>query len=471
VGQVTSTVRGRGRAIGIVAAFAMTAALVVAPIASGAGDPIASGTLKFKFSSGFKKQLKKNHVKLKPKKYKIKTGSNLDPTTGAGLIRVGNITFKKGGEKLVFKNSKVTLGANGGKGSLSGSAKGATKKIFKLKGGTVTRDGFGAKLNGVKLTFQKGAAKKINKALGLHSLHKGSAGKLTTSESPQTVAVTSGFVNVAVPFTYLPATFAPPSGPGLIPGSGTDPNTVAAKQSAHCISEFAGAPVIPGNPSNPARETTGLAPDPVLGAPPAGFAALYRFPVTGGTISPAATDGALQLSGGIRLQTGRVAADGLAVADQPGSCARETPGAATSHSFLNTEFNNPSVSIYTPSSTNVGPNLGQKNTQSYVTIGGTSPGCNGTGAGTPASPTGCGAPLGGAGFKGVSIGQTLDTSGQTVSADPNAKTVAVSGTVIKNNATTAAVLNQLFPNASGNAALNFADGDKFGISSVTVNTR
>lgn len=458
--------------MGIVAAMAMTAALVAAPMAAGAGDPIASGNLKFKLSGGFKKQLKRNHVKLTPKKYKIKTGSTLDPTTGAGLIRVGNITFKKGGKKLVFKNSKVTLGASGGRGRISGKAKGTTKKIFKLKGGTLTRTGFGASLSGVKLSFQKGAAKKINKALGLHSLHKGSAGKLTTTENPQTVVVTGGFVNVAIPVTYLPTVLDPSNGFQPIPGTGTDPNTVAAKSPSHCISIFGGSPVIPGNPSNPARKTSTSAFDPVLGAPPAGIAALYRFPVTGGTIGPAGTAGSLQLSGGIRLQTGTVgAADGIADGGLPGDCATTAPGVTTSRSFLNTEFNDPSVSAYTPTSTAVGPNLELQNVQSYVTIGGTSPGCNGGTPGNAASPPGCTAPLGGAGFKGVSIGQILDTSGQAVSADSAARTVSVSNVVIKNNAVTSAVLNQLFPNARGNAARNFADGDKFGISSVAVSTR
>jgi hypothetical protein len=230
--------------------------------------------------------------------------------------------------------------------------------------------------------------------------------------------------------------------------------------------------VIPGNPSNPARKTSTSAVDPVLGPPPTGTAALYRFPVTGGTIGPAGNAGSLQLNGGIRLQTGTVgAADGVADGGLPSACAATAPGVTTSRSFLNTEFSDPSVSVYTPSSTNVGPNLQEKNVQSFVTIGGTSPGCNGGTAGNAASPPGCTAPLGGPGFKGVSIGQVLDTSGQAVSADPTARTVSVSNVVIKNNATTSGVLNQLFPNARGNPARDFVDGDKFGISSVAVNTR
>jgi hypothetical protein len=77
-------VGNRGRALGVVIALAMVGALLSVQTAFGAGDPVASGTFAFKFSSGFKHQLKSNGVKLKPKKLKIKSaGSSLDPITGA----------------------------------------------------------------------------------------------------------------------------------------------------------------------------------------------------------------------------------------------------------------------------------------------------------------------------------------------------------------------------------------------------
>jgi len=60
-----------------------------------------------------------------------------------------------------------------------------------------------------------------------------------------------------------------------------------------------------------------------------------------------------------------------------------------------------------------------------------------------------------------------------VSSDVNARTVAVNGAVIKNNPTSTTTLNGLFPNATSpnDPSKNFADGDKFGISSISVNTR
>jgi hypothetical protein len=437
----------------IVSAFAITTALVAAPTAFGAGDPIASGNVKLKLSGGFKKQLKKNHVRMKPKSLKITGGSNLDPTTGQGLLRVGKITFKKGGKKLVFKNSKATLGANGAKGSITGNANSSNIKIFKLSGGTIVRNGFGANVNGIKLKFQKGAAKKINKALGLNSLHKGSAGKASLDEKPTTVQATGGYLYIEIPQGFLPTS-------GL--GANTEPNAVTNKNPAHCLGPAQGTQIIadtPGSdPSNPARISTALGADPVLGPPPAGDAAILRFPVTGGTIGPDGKAGALQTSGGIRLLTGRGAVDnGLFGASYGANCLNPAgnPPPSTSNARTYVEV------------TRLGPNLQLANVQVNTLIGGTKPGCNFT---DPNAPAGCGSPVG-VGDVGVTIGQTLDLSKEVVTSDPNAKTVSYSGVPINNNGTTAQVFNTLFPNGGANTALNFADGDKFGITKATVNVR
>jgi hypothetical protein len=336
------------------------------------------------------------------------------------------VTFKAGGKKVVYSNLKARLGANGARGSVKGSS----GKLFKLKGGTVTRNGFGATVSGIRAKFTKSAAKRINRKLDLHSLHKGKAGKVSFAEQPKTVAILSGTVSVAVPTGYLPAS-------GL-PGTGLDPNTVAAKQPSHCISIAHGVQAI-------APATLTQAPVPPAG----GTAATFSFPVSGGTVSPAGTDGVIQMVGGVRVLTGKVGDFADAVFPQPSACGSELPGTSTSTSFLDT--------------TNLAPNLGLLNVQSNVLIGGTSPGCNGTGAA-------CG-PAVFPGDKGIAIGQALDASGATVSADPNAKTVSIGNVVIKNNALSSTTLSGLFPNASGNTAKDFADGDKFGIAAVTVNTR
>jgi hypothetical protein len=451
VAEVTSIVRDRGRALGVVIAVVMSAALVSAPMAFGAGDPVASGTFKLKLSGGFKKQLKRNHVRMKPMKFfKIKpNGSNLDPTTGAGVLKLGKVTFKKGGKKLVFKNAKATLGANGGKGSVSGTAKGNNAKIFRLKGGTLARNGFGATLTGIKAKFLKGAAKKINKALELNSLHPGKVGKASASEQPKTVAVTGGTAFVDIPTGYLPAS-------GFVPGSGQDPNTVAAKQPSHCISPVNGVEAIA-----PAEVGSTLHPNANVPLP-TGVSARFKFPVTGGTVGPTGTAGAIELGGGVRLQTGvgilpsppfPPGTPDTFVFPQASNCAGETPGESTSNSVLNT--------------TNLGPNLGLGNVQSHVVFGGLQPGCNQTGQ-PPTCPTAVFS-----GDKGIAIGQLINLSGVTVAADPTAKTVSINGGLITNNALTAVTLSGLFPNATdpADSTKDWADGDKFGVSTLNVTTR
>ena len=459
--DVTSLVSTRTRALVAAIAVAVSAALVSAPIALGAGDPIASGKFNLKLSGGFKKQLKKNGVSMKPKSFKLGTGSNLDPITGAGRMRLGKVTFKKGGKKIVFKNLKATLGANGKKGSITGNADG-TIKIFSLKGGKVARDGFGAGLKGVKVKFVKGAARKINNKLELNSLKAGKAGSLSVSEQPKTVEVTSGFVFVDVPLAYLPA-----DGSTVLPGAGAEPNAVAAKQPSHCMSPLSGVVIIPGDdPSNPARLATASAFDPVIGGPGAGNAARFRFPVVGGTVGPDGKAGSLQLNGGIRLRSGGFPMDSFFPqpdgTGEPFSCAFEEPDVDPSRSVIETTF-------FHGTDAKIGPNLALANIQSYVDIGGAKPGCN---FADPNNPPGCSAAaIGGPGFKGPAIGQVVDTSATVVAADPAAKTVSVSGDLVRINGLTAQTFNLIFPNASGNPAKDFADGDKFGISRFNVNTR
>jgi hypothetical protein len=459
VAQVTSIARERGCTIGIVAVLTASVALVSAPAAFGAGDPIAGGNFKFKRAGAFKNQLQRNGVRLRPKRFRIRTGSSLDPTTGAGTIRIGKVKFRKGGKKVVYSNVKVNLGANGAKGGIRSSQ----GKIFKISGGTLTRQGFGVALNGVKAKFTARAAKRINRKLDLGSLHRGRAGTVFLDEQPKTVQVLGGTAFVDIPTGYLP-----PS--GFVPGSGQDPNTVPAKQPSHCISPVNGVEAIA-----PAELGSTLHPNPNVPLP-AGVSARFKFPVTGGTVAPAGNDGVIQLAGGARLQSGRgflpsppfaPGTPDTVVFPQGANCALETPGATTSRSVLDT--------------TNLAPNLGLLNVQSNVFIGGTNPGCW-SAAGAAQNPPSCGVFPG---DKGIAIGQVLDASGETVASDPSARTVSVTGAVVKNNPVSTATLGGagcsginngsagLFPNGTSpcDPTKDFADGDKFGISSISVNTR
>jgi len=260
VAKVTSSQSARVRAFGIVLAVMATSALVAAPAVFGAEDTVASGKLALKYSSGFKKQLKKNGVKLKPKSLSI-NGGKLDPVAGTGTVNLkGKLTFKKGGKKLVYKKLTAKLGSGG-------VLKGSSGKVFKLKGGKVARSGFGASVTGIKLSFLKSAAKKVNKKLELNSLHKGSAGKANANNvQPAKVTLTGGSSE-------------------LKPDLGT-----FAKFAHHCID-----PV--GTGTTGADGIAPIAPATATAAPS------FVFPISSGDISPDGTGGAANSAGGIQITT------------------------------------------------------------------------------------------------------------------------------------------------------------------------
>jgi hypothetical protein len=240
--------------------MAASLALVSASSAFAAEDPVASGTLKLKLSSGFKKQLKSNGVKMKPKKFKVVDG-DVDPLAGTGTVELkGKLTFKKGGKKLVYRKLTAKIGK---KGNLKGSA----GKVFQLKGGKVTRVGFGASINGMKLKFLKGAAKKVNKKLDLDSLHKGNAGKANAKNlQPEEVTLVSGTANLvaSIPtFTKFAEHCVDPTGTGT---TGT---------------------IVGITPIAPASESL---------TPPT-----FSFPVTGGALSPTSPSGLVNAAGGILI--------------------------------------------------------------------------------------------------------------------------------------------------------------------------
>jgi hypothetical protein len=373
----------------------MSAALVSAPVALGKvdGDPIATKVFKFKLAGAFKKQLKQNGVKMKPKKVKLTKG-DVDPTTGKTDVTLGKITFKKGNKKVVYKNLT---------GSMPGTVKSVQDKLFRFSAPKVTRDGFGADLSGIKVKFLKSAAKEINRGLDLDSLHKSSAGKVSLSYEPKTVKIVSGSAVVSVPLSDL----------------STGANTsITGKVDGHCINVAGGvSPIAPA--------TLALFPP----SPP-GTLANFTFPVTGGTISPDGKGGIVHQAGGVMLQN-----------NLPPSGTNNCPGPPATTTLSQTDFN---------------VNLGANNVQAIITIGGTNP---------PLF-------LGGAGNKGPAIGQVIDPTNVTVQADPANHTIKVAGGVIKNNATATLTLNTLFPRSPDEPAIrDFADGDSFGSSTLTVQVR
>jgi hypothetical protein len=161
-----------------------------------------------------------------------------------------------------------------------------------------------------------------------------------------------------------------------------------------------------------------FAPVPVAPATQSGLTLI--FPVTGGTISPAGIDGVVQQAGGIRI-TNRTLAP----------CTSAPAGSLLQENFA--------------------VNLALQNIQSHVVIEQSD--------------------ILFTGDKGIVITNLADPAGSTVSADPNAKTVTIDGATIRINQISADTLNQMFPNVSGDPANDFASGDPFGTSNLTVSVR
>jgi hypothetical protein len=284
------------------AALSLSAALITAPAASAAGDPVANGSFELKLSPTFKKQLRKGGVKMTSGSLAVQDGS-LDPTSGAGSLTLPPLRFKHGHKKLTFKGATATLGAGG-----SLTANGTT--WFNLAGGKVARNSFGAKVTGVKVTLPGSAAKKLDRKLGLRSPIKGEVGTVNVVADPQTVEVVGGTVDVlGFNITY--------------------PGSIAAKSPWHCI--------------DPLNSITSISPANANGAIPPSFS----FPVNGGTISPEGNGGVLQLSGGFRIQNKKNVKPGCSLAtntlalDQTNFTFDFAAGAAKSHLVISGKSSQP----------------------------------------------------------------------------------------------------------------------------------
>jgi hypothetical protein len=247
-------------------------ALALAPGAGAAADPVKTGSLKLRLSGPFKAELKQSGVAVSPSSFSLK-GGGLDPIAGTGSVTLrGKLTFKHGDEEIALKKLKATLGPGGA--LMAGHT-----TLFRLRGGTLSRRGFGAALDGVNAAFTASAAGKLTRKLELDSsLHGSKAGRLSVSAQPRTLEILRGT-----------GTMQPASGAG----------SVTSKLAAHCIDPVAGMSAIA-----PATQ-------------PAGPGTAIVYPISSGTISPIATDGLFHQSGGMQIANG---GSGLA----PGCSASNT---------------------------------------------------------------------------------------------------------------------------------------------------
>jgi hypothetical protein len=364
------------------------AVLVASETALAGPDPLSSNskvTLQLRSSGG---------LKLKPSTLTLPlTTGELDPVTGAGTINTnGGFSAKSKGRKTKVKITRLVLGANGGPGTIDAKVgKRKVKGFGKLSGGTVTRDGWGAKLDGVAAKLGKKGAKALRQALSPGGAKKASAaaggikagkplGSVSVSSVPQTVEVLPGGTLVFE----------------------ADP-LFAIKLARHCVNATILDP--------PGVEPIAPATEPVLGE--------FIFPVTGGSIAPDFSGGAVLSAGGQRLTKND---DGTFLA----GCAGSPP---------------------------VGTRIDQTDFQANFFIKAL--------AANATLPTG---PIGSA------VLGALDLAAATKSADVNTKQVSVTGAPVIMSPLAATTLNTLFPNRSGLPSAEFAEGDHLGQVSLNVNT-
>jgi hypothetical protein len=265
----TMTPAGNRRMLGFLLAASALIALALAPAAGAAGDPVASGRFDLALSSTFKQQLKAKRVSIRAQGLSVEGGS-VDPVSGAGSLKLsGSLKFRHGRSAVVFGKLTATLGPDGAlKGSAlhrHGAPTRASTTLFQLSGGSLVRDGFGAKISGMQASFGQGAARNLRRKLGIR-LRSGFAGSLALQTQPETVEVLGGMATVTQ---------------DLSPGG------VADKLQAHCI--------------NP---TLGVAPT-AAATQPGGPGTPFQIPVAGGTISPNGwTAGQVNLAGGLDIEVG-----------------------------------------------------------------------------------------------------------------------------------------------------------------------
>ena len=377
-GGTHRTVVGASRTVvgGSLAAFALLAGLVAASPALAGPDPLTS-------SSSVVLQLRSSQgLKLKPKTLTVpvNAGSDLDPTTGAGTIDTNKkFTATRQGHKTKVKITVLTFGANGGAGKIDAKVgKSNVNGFGKLSGGTLKRDGFGAKLDGVVAKLGKKGAKALRQAL---------SGGIKAGQPLGTASVTS------VPKTVQ-----------VLPGGTLEFQAdlgFGTKLIAHCVNA-----TLPGG-----LEVIPPATEPALGK--------FVFPVTGGSIAPDFSSGRVISAGGFSQKKND---NGTFV---PGCSSGVPLGTTVTQTEWEDEFDIRALAANTV---------------------------------LPSGPV------------GIAQQGPFDLAAATTSADPNTRQVTVSGAPVTMDFFSAVILNNVFPNASGNPNNDFKEGDLLGKMSLSVTT-
>jgi hypothetical protein len=281
----------------IVVVLAVLALLTLASTASAGQDELKGGSVVM--------QLQSSHgLKLKPRSVTLTiTGGAIDPVDGSGTAQVSG-GFKarraKGKGKTKVKITTLTLGPNGGPGSIAAKVgKDFVNNFGTLRGGTVTRDGWGARIENVSASFAGRGAKALNSAF---SPRKRKGAKKSAR----------GRVKAGRALGRIVSMTTDPLAVEVVPGTGSlELHTSAmgpfvSKLPSHCIDPLpTGSP--PGVAPIAPATTSGL-----LGTD-------YSFPVTTGAIAPDFSAGELFTGGG---QTITKNSTGLVT---PGACTSSAP--------------------------------------------------------------------------------------------------------------------------------------------------
>ena len=250
------------------AVAALVALFALAPAAFAARDPLAGGNTDLHFKKGFMRKLNNleaivsgvgsgtyagNKVGLPV------DGGKLDPTNGQGFVEAtGGFKLSRGKRGVPITNLTV----NTVKNAVYANVAKARMQIGELSLLSTARDGFGANVKAVKVTLTAKAAKRISNRLGL----------------PQNRRINAGRVLSNVYTAPLPSTVTVlPQGAATLVGD----SATFAKFGAKGVDLPDGISAIA-----PATKPT-----------PVSFA----FPITGGTISPDASNGTVDTNGGVQI--------------------------------------------------------------------------------------------------------------------------------------------------------------------------
>jgi hypothetical protein len=272
----------------IAVALALLGLLVASTSAFAAQDQLKGGSVVIQLQGSRGLELKPGGLNLP-----ITRGA-VDPVDGSGTVRVaGGFRAKRGKGKAKVTITSLNLGANGGQGTISAKIGKAKVAAFgTLTGGSVARDGWGAKISNITATIAGKGAQALNRAFSPRKkAGKSSGGRVKAGQSLGTVvSVTTDPLSVEV-----------------VPGTGTMTlhtnllGAFASKLPQHCVLALTGV-----TPIAPATQSL----------------ADFTFPITGGSAAPDFSAGELRTGGGQRItKTG-----GLGT---PSACASADPPIGT----------------------------------------------------------------------------------------------------------------------------------------------